>query len=236
MRSTVIYCALILIFLNALPALSGNRLNAEWEELFNGENLDGWEIRNGQHSYEVVDGMIVGTTIVGQPNGFLCTKNTYGNFILELDFLVDEAMNSGIMIRALSTEAYRNGRVHGYQVEIDPSSRAWSGGIYDEARRGWLYDLRQNQAARNAFKQGEWNHLRIEAIGHSIRTWLNGVPCANLVDDMTAEGFIGLQVHSNRTSGAQVRWKNIRILDLGTTTEYPQKIKGHSPDWTYPER
>ena len=140
------------------------------------------------------------------------------------------------MIRALSKRDYQNGRVHGYQVEIDPSSRAWSGGIYDEARRGWLYDLRQNEAGRKAFKQGEWNKLHIEAIGSSIRTWLNGVPCANLVDSMTDTGFIGLQVHQNETGGAQVRWKNIRILDLGSTTEYPQQIRGHTPDWSYPEK
>ncbi|MBN1479224.1 DUF1080 domain-containing protein [candidate division KSB1 bacterium] len=228
-RASISFVLTIFVFLS-LPAHAGNTLNAEWQQLFNGENLDGWEIKNGQHSYEVVDGSIVGTTVVGQPNGFLCTKTSYANFILELDFLVDPSMNSGVMIRALSTKDYQNGRVHGYQVEIDPSERAWSGGIYDEARRGWLYDLRHNEAARKAFKQGEWNSLHIEAIGSSIRTWLNGVPCANLVDDMTAEGFIGLQVHSSTIGGAQVRWKNIRILDLGTTTEYPQEIKGHIPD------
>ena len=109
-------------------------------------------------------------------------------------------------------------------------------GIYDEARRGWLYDLRNNEAARKACKNGEWNTLHIEAIGSSIKTWLNGTPCANLCDDMTATGFIGLQVHSNKTGGAQVRWKNIRIMDLGTAVEYPVKLKGHTPDWTYPEK
>jgi len=224
-----------ILFLVALiiPTMAGNRLNAQWELLFDGETLDGWEVKNGQHQYEVVDGVIVGTTVPGESNGFLCTKNTYGNFVLELEFLVDEEMNSGIMIRALSRKDYQNGRVHGYQVEIDPSSRAWSGGVYDEARRGWLYDLRHNEAGRNAFKADEWNRLHIEAIGPSIRTWLNGVPCANLLDTMTAEGFIGLQVHSNRTGGAQVRWRTIRILDLGTTPQYPQLIEGHSPDWTY---
>ena len=235
MKPMFYLATLLIALLLSFTASAGNRLNAEWEDLFNGKDLDGWEIKDGQHSYEVIDGTIVGTTIVGQPNGFLSTKTTFANFILELDFLVDDAMNSGVMIRALSKKEYRNGRVHGYQIEIDPSDRAWSGGVYDEARRGWLYDLRHNEAARKAFKGGEWNRLHIEAIGSSIRTWLNGVPCANLVDSMTSDGFIGLQVHSNRTGGAQVRWKNIRLLDLGSTTEYPQKIKGHTPDWDYPE-
>ena len=224
---------LVVVMLFASLSFAGNRLNAEWEMLFNGENLDGWEILNGQHKFEVQDGVIVGTTVEGQPNGFLCTKTNYSNFVLDLEFLVDDEMNSGIMVRGLSRPGYRDGRVHGYQVEIDPSSRAWSAGIYDEARRGWLYDLRHNEAGRNAFKNGEWNHLHIEAIGPSIRTWLNGVPCANLLDYMTAEGFIGLQVHSNRTGGAQVRWRNIRILDLGTNTQFPLLLEGHTPNWNY---
>lgn len=233
----IFYVFVVTIFvLASVTVFAGNRLNAEWENLFNGENLDGWEILNGKHDFKIVDGMIVGTTVVGQPNGFLCTKNTYSNFVLELEFLVDEAMNSGIMIRGLSKKDYMNGRVHGYQVEIDPSERAWSGGVYNEARRGWIYDLRNNEAGRTAFKQGEWNTLHIEAIGYSIRTWLNGTPCANLIDGMTSDGFIGLQVHSNKTGGAQVRWKNIRILDLGSTDDFPQKIKGHSPDWSYPQK
>ncbi len=236
MQTKIYTLAIAVIFSVWVNVFAGNRLNAEWQDLFNGENLDGWHILNGQHSFEVIDGIIVGTTIVGQPNGFLSTQEKYSNFVLEVDFLVDDAMNSGIMVRGLSTKDYMDGRVHGYQVEIDPSERAWTGGIYDEARRGWIYDLRLNEAARKAFKPGEWNTLHIEAVGTSIRTWLNGTPCANLVDDMTSEGFIGLQVHSNKTGGAQVRWQNIRILDLGSTSEFPQTIKGHTPDWTYPQK
>ena len=111
-----------------------------------------------------------------------CKQNKYdqkyGNFFLELEFNVDKNLNSGIQIRSNSLKEYNNGRVHGYQVEIDPAERAWSGGIYDEARRGWQYDLRNNEAARNAFKQGEWNHFHIECLGSVIRTWINGVPAA----------------------------------------------------------
>lgn len=202
----------------------GNKLNMEWEYLFNGKNLDGWEKRGGEATYEIEEDMIVGITGKSTPNTFLCTKKNYSNFILEVDFLVDDRMNSGIQIRSNSLESYRNWRVHGYQVEIDPSARAWSAGIYDEARRGWLYDLRNNEAARKAFKHNKWNRLHIEAIGNSIKTWLNGVPAANLVDSMTSEGFIGLQVHQMKTAGVKVKWKNIRILDLGTMNEFPQKI------------
>ncbi len=213
------------ILLTTAFVFAGNRLNAEWEILFDGESLDNWEQRGGEAEYKIEDNMIIGTTKVGTPNSFLCTKNKYANFILEVEFWVDDELNSGIQIRSNSIEEYKNGRVHGYQIEIDPSERAWSAGIYDEARRGWLYDLKLNEAARNAFKQGEWNKYHIEAIGNSIRTWINGVPAANLVDDMTSNGFIALQVHSHKKSGLQVQWRNIRILDLGTATEYPPVIK-----------
>ncbi|MBN1845691.1 MAG: DUF1080 domain-containing protein [Sedimentisphaerales bacterium] len=185
-----------------------------WQDLFDGKTLNGWVQRNGQARYEVVDGVIVGTTVAGTPNSFLCTEKDYGDFILELEFWVDPALNSGIQIRSESRPDFKNGRVHGYQVEIDPSARAWSGGIYDEARRGWLFDLKDRPAAQQAFRQNQWNHYRIEAIGDRMRTWVNGVPAADLKDDMTRRGFIALQVHSDPKSGLQVKWRNIRLQDL----------------------
>jgi len=105
--------------------------------------------------------------------------------------------------------------VHGYQVEIDPSKRAWSAGIYDESRRGWLNTLEDNPKAQKAFKQNEWNHYRIEAIGDTLKTWINGVPAAYLIDDKTASGFIGLQVHGigkDHKEGTEIIWKNIKII------------------------
>ncbi|MCB9206346.1 MAG: DUF1080 domain-containing protein [Ignavibacteriales bacterium] len=204
----------------------GNKLNMEWEYLFNGKDLSNWEKRGGEAQYEIEGDMIVGISGESTPNTFLCTKQSYSNFILELEFLVDDRMNSGVQIRSNSVDSYMNGRVHGYQVEIDPSERAWTAGIYDEARRGWLYDLRGNEAARKAFKHNEWNKLHIEAIGNSLKTWLNGVPASNLTDSMSRNGFIALQVHQMQTAGVKVKWKNIRILDLGTNTEFPTLLEG----------
>ncbi len=138
----------------------------------------------------------------------------YDDFILELDYKVDSSMNSGIQIRSNSKPDYQNGRVHGYQVEIDPSKRAWSGGIYDEGRRGWLVSLKNNPKAQKAFKQNNWNHVRVEAMGDTIKTWLNDVPTAFLIDDKTRQGFIALQVHSigdGEEPGKQIMWKNVRI-------------------------
>jgi len=187
-----------------------------WVSLIEENSIDGWSILGGNATYEVEDGIITGTTVADTPNTFLTTNEMYGDFIFEIEVKVDPVVNSGIQIRSNSFPYYRNGRVHGYQVEIDPSDRAWSGGIYDEARRGWLNTLENSEEAQKAFKQNEWNHYRIEAIGDNIKTWINGVPTAYLIDDKTASGFIGLQVHSIGDNmemlGKTVQWKNARVL------------------------
>jgi len=186
-----------------------------WTELFNGKDFSGWKQLNGKAEYEVVDGMIVGTTVLNTPNSFLATEKEYSDFVFEVELLVEENMNSGIQFRSESKDEYRNGRVHGYQCEVDPSDRGWSGGIYDEARRGWLYPVELNPGALNSLKIGQWNHYRIECIGNQIRTWLNGVAVSHLIDDMTEKGFIALQVHGigdrKEREGHQIKWKNIRI-------------------------
>lgn len=186
-----------------------------WVNLFNGKNLDGWKVLNGTAEYTISNGEIIGISKTGSPNTFLATEKIYSDFILEYEMKMEKGLNSGVQIRSLSKPEIKDGRVHGYQVECDDSQRAWSAGIYDESRRGWLYPMEYNQPAKSAYKSGEWNKYRVEAIGNSIRTWLNGIPCANLVDDMTSEGFIALQVHGigNNVSNADktIRWKNIRI-------------------------
>ncbi|UCF39389.1 MAG: DUF1080 domain-containing protein [Acidobacteriota bacterium] len=203
--------------------------------LFDGKTLNGWVQHGGKATYEVVDDAIVGTSVPDTPNSFLCTDRDYADFILELEFKVDDGLNSGIQIRSLvfdhETTVSLEGsdgkiqerkipadRVHGYQVEIDTSERAWTGGIYDEARRGWLFNLENDEVARGAFRQGEWNRFRIEAVGDSIQTWVNGTPVAKLTDDMTLSGLIALQVHGvgNRPDrvGKQIRWRNIRIKEI----------------------
>ena len=189
----------------------------DWEYLI-GKDLNSWQQINGPASYELNDKTIIGTAVLAYPSddSFLCTKKNYSDFILEYDAWVDPRMNSGVQIRSESKPDYLDGQVFGYQVEIDPSQRAWTGGIYDESRRLWLYTLDINPNAKKAFVNDEWNHFRIEAIGNSIRTWVNGIPCADLIDNMTPTGFIGLQVHGigndSINNGIQAKWKNIRII------------------------
>lgn len=206
--------------LGAQPGLS------DWKPLFDGKTLDGWVQRGGKADYRVEDGVIVGTTAPKTPNSFLCTDRDYSDFILEFDVKVDPRLNSGVQFRSESRPDYKDGAVHGYQAEIDPSDRAWSGGIYDESRRGWLTDLKESPKARTAFKNNEWNHYRVEALGDSLKVWVNNIPTATLRDDLTTTGFIALQVHSsNSTEPLEVRWRNVRLQEADLS-----KLKVRTPD------
>ena len=206
--SFIITCLLLVVTSSSLYA-------QKWQSLFNGKNLSGWTQRGGKAVYKVENGTIVGYTKMNTDNSFLCTKKDYADFILEFEFRIDDDLNSGVQLRSHSLKSYMNGRVHGYQFEIDPSPRAWTGGLYDEARRAWLYPLTKNPAAQPAFKKGVWNQARVEAIGKSIRTWVNGIACADLFDDADLSGFIALQVHGigkdQSKEGKTVAWRNIRI-------------------------
>lgn len=201
----------ILLYLLAIASLTAQA--QEWQELFNGKNLKGWKQVSGKATYSVRDHTIIGTaSSEGKENSFLATKKNYSDFILEFEFLT-EGINSGVQLRSHQDKKLYGGHVYGYQFEIDPAPRAWSGGIYDESRRLWLYRMTSNEPARTAYHDG-WNKARVEAIGTNIRTWVNGTECANLFDEMDKEGFIALQVHlvGKSDEGKEIRWRNIRIL------------------------
>ncbi len=224
---------LLVCIVNCVKAVAKTEAeNVQWQPLFDGKSLDNWEVRGGFAKYEVKDGMIVGTTANGSPNTFLCTKKEYGDFILEFEVKVDPELNSGVQIRS---HAYRDdtemvvwrgdkkekivhkaGQVFGYQVEISNERAGSSGGVWDEARKSiWLYDISKDPVASKAFKDNRWNRYQIACIGDSIKTWINGTPCADLRDPVNLVGFIGLQVHSfGGDETAKVRWRNIRIKEM----------------------
>ncbi len=219
MKKTILLCGSLLCMYGGLFAQK-----AQWQQLFNGKDLKGWKQLGGEAKYNVQNGEIVGTTVQNTPNSFLATEKEYGDFILELEFKLGKEFNSGIQFRSQSRADYQNGRVFGYQMEIDPSDRKWSGGIYEEGRRGWQYPMELNPAGQNAFKKDGWNKYRIECRGNEMRTWVNGVPTAHLVDTALPKGFIALQVHSIGKNAADenknIYWKNIRLIENPAASQY----------------
>ncbi len=185
-----------------------------WTSLFNGTDLRGWEVRDGTSSALVDDGAMVAFHQDTSGHTYLTTKKSYKDFVIEVDVKVIGDLNSGILLRGVSDPAVKNGKLHGYQMEIDQSERRWTGGIYEEMGRGWLYSLEGRDEARKAYRPSEWNHYRIEALGDHFRIWVNGVPTLNMVDGKTAEGVIGFQIHKlpQTGGGGAVYIRNLRII------------------------
>lgn len=219
-RSLVVLLALLVAVLAPIAAGADDG----WVTLFDGKTTAGWVQRGGKAVYTAEDGALVGRTVLDTPNSFLCPPKEYSDFVLEFEVWVDPKLNSGVQVRSESRPGYRNGVVHGYQIEIDPSERAWSGGIYDEQRRGWLANPKDDPVARKAFRAGQWNRYRVEADGDRLRTWVNDVPVSDLVDGMTRSGFVGFQVHQAKEAGLAVKWRGIRIREL------PRAATGLSPN------
>lgn len=188
-----------------------------WVNLFNGKDLSGWKRLGGTAVFTVENGEIVGRTVENSRNTFLVSEKEYGDFVLEADIYVeDEEGNSGIQTRSHYEASAFNGegKVFGRQCEVDPTIRRWTGGIYDEGRREWLYPMQLNARAQYAYKPRVYNHYKVECIGNSMKTWVNGISTASLVDTLDKEGFVGLQVHAISAQGhvgKKVAFKNIRI-------------------------
>jgi len=208
---------------------------ADWVDLFDGKTLNGWHVTGGTCKYEVENGAIVGTTAEGSANTFLCTDKEYGDFILEVELKGDPELNSGIQIRSQEVKketvfwflqrgkevprkrVLEPGHLYGYQVEISIGGQGRSGFVYDEARRAFfLGDGPNVPNPPNHLKKNEWNTFKIECKGDAIKTWINGTPCADFRDNLSASGVIGLQVHGIKkgTGPYQIRFRNIRIKTL----------------------
>lgn len=190
---------------------SGFVVEEGYTALYDGKSLDGWRVVGGGATFTAEGESIVGRHGPGK-NTFLRTEKTFGDFSLRMQMRWDELGNSGVMFRAQQRGKAGDGRVYGYQFELDPSERSWSGGIYDEARRGWLANLEDNAQARAAIRLDGWNDIEIEARGPRLKTWINGVLAADIFDGLDAEGFLALQVHAG-DSGV-LRWRHIRIKQL----------------------
>lgn len=227
---------------DGLESRKAEEMKPESVSLFNGKDLTGWKTVGGNGVFQVEDGCIVGKGVNVVGNTFLRTEKTYTDFELTYEFKFDHLKNnSGVMFRAEQKPSEDgNGIVFGYQSDIDnKKERAWTCGLYDEKRRGWLHprkitkkegltpeEVVFQQVAADFTKQGnelfkwdDWNTMTIRCEGNHIQTFLNGVLRVDFTDTDekhdTREGFIGLQVHQGRP--CKGRWRNIILADLSSS-------------------
>jgi hypothetical protein len=204
--------------------------NAGWQTWFK-NGLEGAKIVSGTASFKVEDGVLVGTTTEGSGNSFL-VKGPFKDFELEFEVKVDDGLNSGVQVRShvaregepppggsKKGKALPAGRMYGPQCEIAVNGNA--GDFYDEARRATWWSILTNteavrtEAAKSAFKRGEWNHFRIVVKGDHYQSHVNGVLTADFRQPNDPEGYIGFQVHGIKqgTGPFSVRWRNIRFRE-----------------------
>ena len=193
-------------------------LTSGFVDLFNGKDLTGWAPKGGESTFEVKDGIIVGTVVADTPSTYLCTDRAdFTNFIFTCDLKWEVDLNSGVMFRAAVRKKGKEEEVYGPQAEMEGISgdRFWSGGIYGQSCGGYFYPLwlTDHKAARAALKPDGWNRITIHAEGNVVKTWVNGVPAAHWVGDGTySKGFFGLQVH--KAKKGKVLFRNIRVKEL----------------------
>ena len=220
------FCMFILFSTATWAQQSDN--NAPWKSLFNGKNLNGWQMKGSNGVAMVQDGAIVCHQLVNTPqHTFVCTKKKYENYILEADAMIEGSLHTGFILRAVDAIGdTAHVSLYGYQVKIDPSNRKWTGGVFDDFgnKWNWLYTLENSEKSRSAFKMFEWNHFRIEAIGNNIKVWVNDIPTCNLVNSKYTKGYIAMKIHSMIATPEMekvlMRYKNIRII-----TRNPEKYQ-----------
>jgi len=198
-----------------------------WQTIFNGTDLEGWSVNGGKATFDVQEGLLrLQMKRNTEQHTFLQTDKKYKDFILEVDCKRDSSFYYGILFRAQDAPDTAHVRLYGYQVKVDHiSSRKWTGGIFDDFGNtwNWLYTLANDVSAQHALKPaGEWDHYRIEAIGHHIKVWINDVPTANMLSWKYRKGYIAFKIHQiynePELEKSQVWVKNIQVV-----TENPRK-------------
>ncbi len=197
---------LLLITAIILTSFSGVQEKNEFKPLFNGENLDGWEI-HGTEKWYVENNLLVCESGPDKDYGYLSTKKEYKNFELKVQFKQVADGNSGIFFRS----TFEGTIVSGWQVEVAPPNHD-TGGVYESYGRGWLVQIPEEK--ENILKMGEWNDMTIKVVGDHVTTWLNGTQMVDFEDEKIGqgEGSVALQIHDG--GGLKVVWKNILIKEL----------------------
>ena len=180
--------------------------DSEWKSLFNGKDLTGWVV-HGTEKWYVEDGILICESGPDEDYGYLKTEETFKDFELTVEFKQEANGNSGIFFRS----SVEGTIISGWQVEVAPPNHD-TGGVYESYGRGWLVTIPDEK--ENILKMGEWNQMRIRAVGDQVTTWLNDQEMVNFSDEKIgeAEGSIALQIHDG--GGIRVNWRNIQIKSL----------------------
>lgn len=181
-------------------------VTAQKESLFNGIDLNGWNI-HGTELWYVEDGLLVCESGPDQKYGYLSTEEYYDDFILTLEFKQEDNGNSGVFFRS----TLEGTKISGWQVEVAPPGND-SGGVYESYGRGWL--IKPEPKKDKALKMGDWNKMKIKVVGDQVTTWLNGTKMISIQDEKIGKGkgSIALQIHDG--GGIKVKWKNMNIKPL----------------------
>lgn len=192
-------------------------LTKGFTNLYNGSNLDGWIARGGKCKFEAAGEFIRGTCIPGEPSTFLSTvREDYTDFIFTAEIKWEVDGNTGVMFRSQRKPTQKGELVYGLQCEMEGFSknRGWSGAIYGQNAGGWRYPLwlEAHKEVRETLKKDDWNRVTIKTVGKEVKTWVNGLPAANWIDNEYEQGFFGLQIHFGKKG--TVLFKNIKVKEL----------------------
>jgi hypothetical protein len=179
---------------------------AGFVKLFNGEDLTGWE-KSGGANWIIKNGLLIGTQGQDYAAGDLLTKQTYTNFIMILTYRVKWPCNSGLWFRYQSPQKT-------YQVEIieQKNPECYSGTLYRSGKAflgpGEAF-LAVNDNKKLVNRKG-WNTMKVRAQGDHIQVWINGHQVADLHDDASDSGNIGIEVYP----GKQFKHMKIVVREL----------------------
>lgn len=188
-----------------------------WVDVFAESPLSDWRRVGGRAEFEEIDRILVATIRAGHQTTFLCGDKVWGDFELNCQFRIDPGLNAGILIRSRPDSGRNEERVEGLQVEIDSSERGWTGALYDQGRKSWLATLEARPEVRGAFKQDQWNSLRVLAKGDSVTTWVNDVLAVSVTNSPVRSGIMAIQIHSTKlTEPTSLRIREFRARLLPT--------------------
>jgi N-sulfoglucosamine sulfohydrolase len=188
-----------------------------YRSIFNGKNLDGWELRRGDRGgYKVQDSSLVCPADGG---GFLFTEEQFGDFSFCFDFRLEQGANNGIAIRSPMVDA--KPAYEGMEIQI-LDNRGYPKELKPTQYHGALYDVAP--ARRGALKPaGQWNRQEIRCEGRRVTVTVNDIPVLDVNLDAIRDqnvlkkhpgllrkaGHIGLLGH-----GSRVEFRNLRVKEL----------------------